>query len=162
MISGDKLQHKSTRIVAGSLAVMLLGGACATERTATTSPDTSSTAEQTAPAASTSTTKQFTPIVGRVAHTENAQGVKEGVIPTRGAGETASDREETRPIIQDGATVQVLCHLVGRTIDLRIQSPGLGLSETSDWLKLQDTGFGPEFVPDVFVDTRVDTPVPKC
>lgn len=163
MISGDLLQRKSTRrIVAGSLAFMLT--ACAAEQTtgtATTNPNTTSSPESTATTTAPTTTKKFTPIIGRIAHTENANGVKEGVFPTRGAGESAGDREKNR-LLSDGTTVQVLCHLVGREVDLRIQSPALGIPETSDWLRLDNTGFGPEYVPDVYVDTPVDKPVPGC
>lgn len=166
MISGDILQRKSSRVVAGSLAVMLLGSACGAERTngtATTNPNMTSSSEgtTTTTAPTTTTTKKFTPIVGSVAHTENAQGVKEGVFTTRGGGDEAKDREVVR-LLPEGATVQVLCHFVGREIDLRAQSPGLGLDSTTDWLRLNETGQGPEAVPDVFVDTSVDKPVPGC
>jgi hypothetical protein len=104
------------------------------------------------------------PISGTVAHTENAAGVKEGTWTYRGPQDTPTDREKARPnVIGDGSTVQVECHEDGRSIDLRQQSPGLGIPSTDDWLKLQTgAGLPAEWIPDVFVDTPQDQPVPEC
>lgn len=120
------------------------------------------TVTEPAPTTSTAPANTFKPIVGTVAHTENPQGYKEGTWTYRGPFDTATDREMARQNpIAEGATVQVLCHEDGRTIDLRAQSPNIGTDYTDDWLQLQTPqGSGPEWIPDVYVDTA-QTP-PEC
>lgn len=119
------------------------------------------TATQEAPA-STTAPESFKPIPGTVAHTENPQGYKEGTWTYQGPFDTETDRQMARQApIAEGATVQVLCHEDGRTIDLRSQSPNLGIDYTDDWLRMQTPeGAGPEWIPDVYVDTA-QTP-PEC
>lgn len=137
---------------AGTAALMLSG--CG-ERGGQT------TVTQEAPA-STTPIESHKPIPGTVAHTENPQGYKEGTWTYQGPFDTAADRQMARQApIAEGATVQVLCHEDGRTIDLRAQSPNIGQEYTDDWLRMQTPeGAGPQWIPDVYVDTA-QTP-PEC
>ncbi len=127
-------------------------------------PPTNSTVTVTAEApATTSNANKFVPLVGSVAHTENAQGTKEGAWTYRGPQATPEDAKSVR-VVQEGATVHPLCHAIGRTIPLTEQSPNLGIPETKDWLNLQVAeGSGPEWIPQVYVDIAPGQPtVPEC
>lgn len=169
----DILRHPGAAVAAVVVAGLGMAGCGAGrggggEVTLNDTPDTtapappSATAEATTPP-TTTTQRAFAPIVGRIAHTKNGNGVKEGTWAYYGPGTGEIDVKKVGPTpLADGSTIQGLCHLAGRTIELRLQSPGLNLDATNDWAKLDQIpgSAGPAWVPTVY--TEFSKPLPNC